>query len=155
MSGIRNLAAAFPGAVFALDMVIKHDIDKNFPMGRKKRVLGNRVLIHKYYNKGAALNILEDFPGVLRGIHVGIFSCLAGVYVLLLGQRGKTLLKFSLGMVLGGGASNLLDRLTKGYVVDYFSFETPWERVNQIVFNISDLFIFLGTALGCLAGKDV
>ena len=43
---------------------------------------------------------------------------------------------------------------TRGYVVDYFSFQTPWNWLNRIVFNLSDLAIFLGAFLVSLKGKS-
>jgi len=56
-----------------------------------------------------------------------------------------------LSLLLGGGGSNLYDRITKGYVVDYFSFRTPWRWLNRIVFNISDFCIFFGSIFVAIA----
>jgi signal peptidase II len=47
----------------------------------------------------------------------------------------------SCGLILGGAISNLCDRITLGYVVDYFDFRV-WP-----VFNISDSCITTGTGL--------
>ncbi len=44
-----------------------------------------------------------------------------------------------------GALSNLFDRVKRGYVVDYFSFQFGW--LKKVVFNIGDLCIFLGTFL--------
>ncbi len=57
------------------------------------------------------------------------------------------LIKLGLSFVVGGAFSNVYDRLVRRYVVDYFSFNVKWERLRRIVFNISDLFIFLGSFL--------
>lgn len=48
---------------------------------------------------------------------------------------------FSLGFVLGGGLGNLLDRLLRGYVIDYFS--VGWWPV----FNLADAFLSAGIFL--------
>lgn len=37
--------------------------------------------------------------------------------------------------------------LRQGFVVDYFSFRVPLEKLRRIVFNLSDLFIFAGAGL--------
>lgn len=140
----------FPAGLFALDTCIKHYVDRKFSFDRQRYLFGKHILVHKYYNKGAMLNLLEDFPKVMRGIHAGVFAVVAGIYVLFSRQKGNVGLKISLGLLAGGGASNLLDRLAKGHVVDYFSFVTPFKRFNQIVFNLSDIFIFAGTALSCI-----
>jgi len=43
--------------------------------------------------------------------------------------------------------SNLYDRCRKGYVTDYIRFHSPWKRLNELVFNLSDLFIMAGAVL--------
>ena len=61
-------------------------------------------------------------------------------------------------LTLAGGVSNLYDRMKRGYVVDYFSFQ--WKALKTVVFNLGDLFIFAGAflmAAGTAAGflKDL
>ncbi|WP_349773203.1 signal peptidase II [Lacrimispora xylanisolvens] len=48
-------------------------------------------------------------------------------------------------IALGGAISNLYDRLVRHYVVDYFSIQ--YGRLKKVVFNLGDLFIFLGAGL--------
>ena len=52
--------------------------------------------------------------------------------------------KFLLSLIIGGGTSNLIDRIVRGYVVDYID-------INQIfsypIFNIADISIVLGSIL--------
>lgn len=62
-------------------------------------------------------------------------------------------MKAALAMILGGGASNLYDRVKKGHVVDYFSFKTRSRRLSGIIFNVSDFFVFAGALLLVLFGK--
>ncbi len=136
-----------PLSIFTMDTIVKHYVDKHFPMGKKKWFFGKKVLIHKYYNTGAAFDFLADSPRLIRGIHAGIFAIVFIFYTILSCHKGNEALRISAGMMLGGGASNLSDRLVKGHVVDYVSFGTPFKRFNKIVFNISDFFIFLGAFL--------
>lgn len=146
------IALGIPAGIFAIDTCIKRYIDKNFSFDREKYLFGKRILIQKYYNKGAVLNFLADFPKVMRGIHAGIFAVVAGMYVVLLKNKGNTGLKLALGLLAGGGASNLFDRIKKGHVVDYFSFVTPFRKFNEIVFNLSDIAIFIGAVLAVFFG---
>ena len=53
--------------------------------------------------------------------------------------------KLAFTLVLAGGASNLFDRMTRGYVVDYFSIQ--WKALKKVVFNLGDIFIFAGSVL--------
>ena len=70
---------------------------------------------------------------------------MAGALSMLLVRKGCGIQKVGLSMVLGGALSNLYDRFKRGYVVDYFSFSLP--GIKKVVFNLGDLFVFLGTAL--------
>ena len=46
-------------------------------------------------------------------------------------------------MIAAGGVSNLFDRLTYGFVVDFIEFDF----VNFAIFNVSDVFICVGAGL--------
>ena len=48
-------------------------------------------------------------------------------------------------MIIGGGLSNLYDRMKRGYVVDYFSIR--WKGLKKVVFNLGDICVFLGAAI--------
>ena len=61
------------------------------------------------------------------------------------GSTGRIVEKLALTLVFAGGASNLLDRLVRGYVVDYFAIQ--WKILKKAVFNLADIFIFLGSAI--------
>ena len=67
---------------------------------------------------------------------------------------GHCLSKTGASLLVGGGLNNLLDRYTKGYVVDYvkFNFGPKWMR--GIIFNISDFCIFIGAFLS-VVGSEV
>ena len=54
-------------------------------------------------------------------------------------------------MTIGGALSNLYDRVFRGYVVDYFSVQ--WKGLKKVVFNLGDMFIFLGAMM--IAGAQV
>ena len=67
-----------------------------------------------------------------------------GIFTRLMGKLGASFL-------LGGAASNLYDRLNRGYVVDYFSIRCKY--LEKVVFNLGDFFIFAGSAL--IAASDL
>ena len=54
------------------------------------------------------------------------------------------------GLVLGGGASNLWERLERGRVCDYLRFPGP---LGRYVYNLADLAVFAGAAGLLLSGK--
>jgi len=52
-------------------------------------------------------------------------------------------------LVLGGALSNLYDRFVRNYVVDYFTIEAG--KLKKVIFNLGDIFVFIGSALFLLA----
>ena len=51
------------------------------------------------------------------------------------------------GLLLGGGISNLLERLRAGRVYDYVQFPRAPGRLKRFVFNLADFAILLGGGL--------
>ena len=144
--------AVIAAGLFAGDFFVKNYAEQHLKQGKHIPVWKGRIILQKYYNNGAALNFMEHSPRLLQRVCGGILLVLGVLWCLLQRKQGNPCVLLGLSMILGGGASNMHDRMTKGYVVDYFSFHTPWERLNRVVFNLSDLFIFLGSILIILFG---
>jgi signal peptidase II len=53
--------------------------------------------------------------------------------------------RLGFALIVGGAIGNLIDRVTLGYVIDYFLFHTStWSFA---VFNLADAFITVGAGL--------
>lgn len=95
-------------------------------------------------NRGAAFGILEGqrWFFVILTIAVTI-----GVIMYLLKMKEKdaahNFLRFSFVLILSGAWGNAIDRLLRGYVVDYFEFTF----INYPVFNVADIYVVAGTIL--------
>tara|TARA_R110002096_G_scaffold145486_2_gene303205 strand:+ start:1115 stop:1327 length:213 start_codon:yes stop_codon:yes gene_type:complete len=53
-------------------------------------------------------------------------------------------------MLLGGALGNVIDRMFRGYVVDYLDFH--WQSWHWPAFNLADIFIVMGVAMILIAG---
>lgn len=133
-------------AIFLTELKIKKYIEENKLMHKKEEILNGRIILERYHNKGVMLNFLENSVQTVKIITTTLLGIILLLFAILLPQKGNRLLKLSLSLILGGALSNVYDRLTKGYVVDYFSFRF----LKKIVFNISDICIFLGAVLMAL-----
>ncbi len=98
-------------------------------------------------NTGAAWSLF-DAPGE-RWIFMSISTVgiLAMIAVLLLYKDLTPPMRYGLGMVIGGGIGNMIDRVRLGYVVDMLDARF----INFPVFNVADSFICIGTGLLILA----
>lgn len=137
------LAAA---GIFGLDAWLKQRMDETRKLGEEDSILQNRIILRKYYNRGMALDALDRWPALVKAGSAGVLALLC-VFGLVFGKKERGGFRLGLSMVIGGGASNLWDRWKKGHVVDYFSFKSRFPKIQRIVFNLSDMCIFLGTLL--------
>jgi signal peptidase II len=138
--------------LFQADLAVKQEIETNpkFDHGQERKLSGGRIRILRFHNHGMA-------GGRLRGHMKGIIRwsgalsiATAAAFARVLLKPGLHVQKTGFAMLLGGALSNLYDRCRKGYVVDYISFRTPFQKLNQLVFNLADFFIFIGAVLICL-----
>ena len=113
----------------------------------QKLICKDSIRLRKYHNYGAFLNIMEKKKKVLHAISIIFTTIIALFFLITLSQKGNRVLKLGLSLLLGGAFSNTYDRLTREYVIDYFSFCSPWEGLNRIIFNISDFCIIIGTLI--------
>lgn len=92
-------------------------------------------------NYGAAFSILSNQRWLLIAV-----TAVAMLFILVAGviyRKASYWFFLSLGMICGGGAGNMIDRIAAGYVVDFFDFTL----INFPVFNVADVFICVGAAL--------
>ena len=127
------------GTTLALtDLAVKKEIearpDEEFPKTVKES--GGLIRLYKNHNPGFSFGFMKEYPKLVEMVPVCMLSAVAGAWAYVIGKKGR---------VLAGGASNLYDRLKRGYVVDYFSIQ--WKKLKKVVFNLGDIFIFAGSAL--------
>lgn len=147
--------AVVAATVFAGDFFLKEHMEKQESLSKEIEICKGRIVIKKYHNKGAALNVMEQRPETVKRICGAVLLFLGVLWYVLFRKKANPGILLGLSLTIGGGASNFYDRVKKGYVVDYFSFRTPFKRLNQIIFNISDMCIFLGSLLIVVFGKDL
>lgn len=127
-----------------LDLVIKYAINS---MDKKDlpRNIANKIEIDKFHNKGLPFGKLKENQRVVKYIPVFITSVLIGGLSFLLPQKGKKIKKLSLSLIIAGSLSNIFDRFTRGYVVDYIRIKV--KVLDKVIFNIGDIFIVLGSLM--------
>ena len=102
---------------------------------RETTHLGGCVKLTALWNHGAAfgLPLGRKWLPVLSG---------AALTALLM-QRKKA--PVAAGLILGGGLSNLQERVGEGRVYDYLRFPKVPKPLNRYVYNLADLAVFAGS----------
>ncbi|HKL80148.1 MAG TPA: signal peptidase II [Mobilitalea sp.] len=130
--------------VIALRVVRIH-IEKNMQLDDSKEIMNGKVTLKKQYNRGMFLNLLEDKVDTVKKISVVLLGVLLLTFAILLPKKNNRLFKLAISLCLGGAISNVYERLRRGYVTDYFSFNC--KPLKSIVFNLADMCIILGSFL--------
>lgn len=129
-------------AVIALDQITKQLVVRYLDWYDVVPVIPNLNLVHMK-NTGAAFSMLSNAPPaffVLLGTAVSIGI----LWWLRRNPRGQTLLATALSLIMGGAMGNVIDRVTRGHVVDFIDFYVgSWHFA---AFNVADTAISIGTA---------
>lgn len=131
--------------IVASETLIKNYVEKNMHFSDKKEILKGNIILKKRYNCGIIFNYLENKKELVKCVSCFILGSLLLLFTFLLPKKGNRIFKLGLSLMLGGAISNVMDRIIRGYVVDYFSFK--FKPIQKIVFNLADIFIFLGGIL--------
>lgn len=144
---VAIICAILAAGIFALDLMIKNKIEKTMEEGKEKSCCKGKLLVKRYHNKGAFLDLGAKKQGVVACLSLFLTLVMTVVFLTTFTFRGNAVLKAGLAFLLGGAYSNTYDRLVRKYVVDYVSFPVKNPRIRRIVFNLSDFCILIGAVL--------
>jgi len=130
-------------AVMLLDQVTKQLVVKHLGWFDVLPVIPHFNLVHMH-NTGAAFSMLSSAPAVLF-IALGVAVSVGILWWLRKNPRGQTLFASALSLILGGALGNVIDRATRGYVVDFVDFY--WGSWHFAAFNVADSAITIGAGL--------
>ena len=132
------------------DILIKSYIESNYIQGEKTDIFDGKVQIRKVYNKGMAFNLLDHKPELVKIVSCCLTTIMSVYYLFVISRKGDFLTKAGLTLFIGGAWSNTFDRWYRGYVVDYIGFNSKWEGLNRLTFNLADFSLLLGADLTML-----
>lgn len=138
------------------DGIIKKLAEKKLAEQPPKRVCGGKIILNLLHNNGAALGVLSREPRLLLVVNSALVGAAAGGLLASDEQQIGKAARMGLALAVGGGLSNLIDRLQRGYVTDYFSLDLGerFEKLKKVVFNVSDFCVFAGCILWCFQHRS-
>lgn len=130
-------------AVVLIDQVSKVLVVRDFQLGESRPVTSFFDLV-RLENTGMAWSLLANAGGWQRWFFIGLALAASGFMVYLLRRNAaQKLFSFALAMIMGGAIGNVIDRMTRGAVVDFISMH--WHRAYTFpAFNLADSAITLG-----------
>lgn len=129
--------------VMVVDQITKQLIVRQLGWFDVMPVMPHFNLVHMR-NTGAAFSMLSSAPPAFfillaTGVSLGI------LWWLRRNPSGQTLVAVALSLILGGALGNVIDRATRGYVVDFLDFY--WGQWHFAAFNVADSAITIGAGL--------
>jgi signal peptidase II len=122
-----------------IDQLIKNIVvDKLF--GSSVNII-NGVLDFAYVeNSGGAYGIGNNSTLIFTVVSLILIMSI-GEFILLKYNNINTSILFSLGLIIAGGLGNLIDRVFRGFVVDYIDVNP---LIKFPIFNLADVCVVLG-----------
>jgi signal peptidase II len=127
-------AAVVTVVVVAADQATKALVRANVELGDRDGVLPGIDLVH-VRNRGVAFGLFAD--GGLVLVAIGVASVIALLAFFATHSR-RPLVWLPTGLLLGGAAGNLIDRMRQGFVTDFIDLPL-WPA-----FNVADSCITIG-----------
>lgn len=131
-------------AVIVLDQASKFFIENTFSLTDSVAFIPGIIDFVFVKNTGAAFSVLAKHTWILAILSV-VFSIAILIY-LIKEQPKDRLIGVCCGLILGGAIGNGIDRMLRGYVVDFI--ELTFFRFP--VFNIADIAITVGGVIAVL-----
>jgi signal peptidase II len=129
--------------VLAADQIAKLGVERWLPVDAQRPLWPGLLTLTHSQNAGVAMGWMAETGGVVL---VSSLATLVGLLLAWLSlaapsSRSPAALAAGLSCFLGGSASNTLDRLRLGHVIDFLRLP------NGLVLNLADLMIVLGVLL--------
>jgi signal peptidase II len=134
--------------VIVADQVTKSMIVSSLQLFERRDWLPMLGITH-VHNFGAAFSFLNDASGWQHYLFLGLAVAVSSGIVIWLGRmtgRVSWMLPAGLAMIAGGALGNAVDRVVRGFVVDFI--DMHWFEVYHFyAFNVADSAITIGAGL--------
>ena len=125
-----------------LDILSKMFMVSKLSLGQSKIIIDGFFKFTLVHNTGGAFGLFHDNTIILALIGVLFTGCF--IYYIEHNNYNK-IEEISYGLILSGIVGNVIDRLFRGYVIDFFDFNIF--GYDYPVFNLTDIFIVVGIIL--------
>jgi len=144
--------------VIAVDHLTKWIIRSTMHVNQTINVLGNFFTISFIYNTGIAFGIFNKSHSSIKTPLLIIVSIIAlGIilYIFLTLPKNVKLSGLSMGLIFGGAIGNIIDRIVRGKVVDFFDVDFFDINIPKVgihmtrwpTFNIADSSVLVGITM--------
>lgn len=143
---MKAIESIFIGILVLLDQVAKYAAVVLLRPVQTISFLPGVLQLTFVENRGAAFGILQG----RRWFFIILTVLVTGILCVALGRlpegRGTKGIRLGVVLILAGALGNVIDRIFRGYVVDFLEFAF----ISFPVFNLADIFVVLGAIYLCI-----
>ena len=137
----RYLALLMSAALVGIDQWLKLLAKEFLKPGETTPLIQDVLHLTYLENRGAAFGMMQNKKWLLVWATAAVLLIL--ILAVMAGKIKGTFPLFSVCTIIGGGIGNLIDRVYRGYVIDYIHVKI----VNFAIFNFADICVTVGTAM--------
>jgi len=143
------------GVVLALDQIVKLLVVQllDLPGRGEIDVIPPLLNLRMAWNRGVNFGLLSDDGDLTRWILIAVAAVISALVVWWMRRETRAVALVSAGLLIGGAAGNVADRLIYGAVADFLNMSCCGIE-NPFAFNVADITIFAGAFGLILFGGD-
>ena len=150
--------ALVSAGVILIDQVTKWIIKTTMDLHQTIEVLGDFFTISFILNSGIAFGLFDDSSSAIKRpllIIISIVALAIIVYIFFSLPKKVKMSGLAMGLITGGAIGNMIDRISKGMVVDFLDFDFPNITIRFLnihmtrwpTFNVADMSVLVGIAM--------
>lgn len=146
---MRNRYYFLAALILALDLLTKWWIRSAFELHQSLEIIPGYLRIIRVHNTGVAFGLFADFHSAWKPYVLALMAVVAVVVIVIYSARmpsGRVMLQLALAVTMGGILGNFIDRIVRGFVVDFIEFHIH-DSFYWPTFNVADSAITVGIAL--------
>ncbi|MEZ4813295.1 MAG: signal peptidase II [Caldisericia bacterium] len=128
------------GIVLFLDQLSKIIVSHALKLGQSSPLIPGVVSAVKVHNYGTIWGLAQGSNMIFAGLAIVIITLIVVFTPMIVKDKWTSI---TIGMILGGAVGNLLDRITRGFVVDFIHVDF----IDFPVFNVADMGIVVAAIL--------
>lgn len=135
------LALLLSAVLAFVDQLLKIGMKNWLESAGEIPLIGEALKLTYLENRGMAFGMMQGQKWLL--VWVTAFVLLILIAAIMMGKIRKPATLFTTAVIIGGGVGNLIDRVYRGYVIDYINVSL----IDFPIFNFADICVTCGTII--------
>jgi signal peptidase II len=146
---LKNKYYSVAFIILLVDYLTKWIVRVRLDPVQSVEIIPGYLRLSYWQNSGVAFGLFDAVASVWKPYILAALAVVAVVVIVVYGEHmppERKLLRASLAIIIGGILGNLVDRIVRGYVIDFIDFHI-YDTFHWPTFNVADSAITIGIAL--------